>query len=1104
MKKKSSTLHSQAEARLSERKKKGSAQPATESDIIRLNHELEVHQIELEIQNEELMRERTKTEALLSQYTDLYDFGPMGYFTLARDSSIQRVNLAGANLLGAERKKLVNKRLGAFVSPESLKVFNTFLENVFESQHQASCDVSLHEIETDQSLWMHIEGTITHEGQMCELAAIDITDRKNAEDALESEKNFVEKMIETMQTIVLILDTQGHIVRFNAYMEQISGYALTEVQGKDWFDTFLPECDRKQIRSIFMKAIKDNQTKGNVNSMITKDGRLLKIEWHDKTLKDKQGNITGLISIGQDVTERTQTETELQESEKKFRSITEYSADAIFITDQAGDYVYVNQAASNLLGYAPEKLMTMNIADLSSPDEVKQNIENFKKLQIDNHLFSEFSLKKADGTFVPVDLNAVLLPNGLIYGSCRDISERKQAGEAMKRAMRRQLLSLDILKILNRPNDLKNLIYDIMTLIKETLNFDAVAIRLREGHDFPYFSVDGFSNDFLAAENTLCTRDIAGEIIRDSDGNPVLECMCGNILCGRTDPALPFFTPGGSFWTNSTTDLLSSTTENDRQARTRNRCNSEDYESVALIPLQIDNEILGLLQLNDHKRDRFSLDRVQFLEGIGLSIGIALKRNLLDEQIRMSEASLHKAQQVAHMGSWIWNIPSNQMEWSDEMFRIYGIEKKLFQGEIGNVMALGIHPDDRTAVSEANLSVIKDLKPIALEYRIVLPDGKIRVVWSESGEPVLDKSGNPVLLTGILHDITKHRQTEETLNRERSLLNTLMNHIPDHIYFKDTNSRFIMVNKAQAERCKLNDTADAIGRTDFDFFTEEHARKAFEQEQEIIRTGQPIIGIEEKETWPELPDTWVSTTKMPLVDGNGNIMGTFGISRDITERIQAGKEIKKNLREKEILLRELYHRTKNNMQVICSLLRLHASKLEDRKVLQIFRDIEAQIYSMALVHQKLITAKDLSHLNMKDYLSSLIVHIRQSYSEYMKDIVFHTEMEDVTILMDTAIPLGITFNELINNVLRHAFPDHKKGDITIYLYLGPEKEMVLEVSDNGIGLPDGYDAKKDSHSGLETVIDLIEWQLGGQIEFKNRKGVHCKIVLKEELYKPRV
>jgi PAS domain S-box-containing protein len=206
-----------------------------------------------------------------------------------------------------------------------------------------------------------------------------------------------------------------------------------------------------------------------------------------------------------------------------------------------------------------------------------------------------------------------------------DITERIQA-EARER------LAREVLELLNRPEGALDTVRDILLLVKKSTGFDAVAIRLREGDDFPYYLSSGFPGAFVQTERFLCARDEAGQIVRDSQGSPVLECMCGNVLCGRTDAALPFFTAHGSFWTNSTTKLLASTTEKERQSRTRNRCHGEGYESVALIPLRSESETLGLLQLNDHRPNRFTPEMIRSLEGLGASIGIALLRKHAEEE----------------------------------------------------------------------------------------------------------------------------------------------------------------------------------------------------------------------------------------------------------------------------------------------------------------------------------------------------------------------------------------------------------------------------------------------------------------------------------------
>ncbi len=157
--------------------------------------------------------------------------------------------------------------------------------------------------------------------------------------------------------------------------------------------------------------------------------------------------------------------------------------------------------------------------------------------------------------------------------------------------------------------------------------------------------------------------------------------------------------------------------------------------------------------------------------------------------------------------------------------------------------------------------------------------------------PLYDSQGVVEGLLCIGRDVTFFKQTENALTQERHLLHTLMDTIPDNIYFKDREGRFIRVNNSMAQWFGLNDPMEAVGKNDFDFFSTEHAQQAFEDEQEILRTGVPLVGKEEKETWPDGSITWVSTTKEPLRDENGQVIGTFGISRDITALKNATLEI---------------------------------------------------------------------------------------------------------------------------------------------------------------------------------------------------------------------
>jgi transcriptional regulator with GAF, ATPase, and Fis domain len=179
---------------------------------------------------------------------------------------------------------------------------------------------------------------------------------------------------------------------------------------------------------------------------------------------------------------------------------------------------------------------------------------------------------------------------------------------------------------------LKELLGEISTLS----DCQSIGIRLHNNGDYPYYVHKGFPDFFITKENSVCTKDDEDNLILDKDSNPLLECMCGNVLKGQFDPTLPHFTGKGSFWTNSTTQLLKTTSEKELQGRTRNMCNYSGYESVALIPLRTGNMTLGLLQMNDPRENMFTLQAIENYEGIADRIG-SVVFNALEIQKKMNE-----------------------------------------------------------------------------------------------------------------------------------------------------------------------------------------------------------------------------------------------------------------------------------------------------------------------------------------------------------------------------------------------------------------------------------------------------------------------------------
>jgi len=302
-------LRRQAEERLKAREQTPrSAFPVPRSDE-RLVHELEVHQIELEMQNEELVQSRAQVEAALRQYTDLYDFAPVGYFALARDGAIHQVNLTGANLLGVERDKLIGRRFGIFLSPQSRTDLSTLLEKVFGSQQKETCEVALQKDGT-VPLWVHIEATASEDGQGCRAAVVDVSELKRTEQALRiSEEKFMKTFQSSPDVILLTTVPDGKIVDVNISAVHITGYSVEELLGRTtgelglWVDP--------NARDEYMVRIhRDGRVANFETNFRTKSGAVINGLISGEIIQLQTGPC--FLSVVRDITERVRADDKLQ------------------------------------------------------------------------------------------------------------------------------------------------------------------------------------------------------------------------------------------------------------------------------------------------------------------------------------------------------------------------------------------------------------------------------------------------------------------------------------------------------------------------------------------------------------------------------------------------------------------------------------------------------------------------------------------------------------------------------------------------------------------------------------------------------------------------
>jgi len=214
--------------------------------------------------------------------------------------------------------------------------------------------------------------------------------------------------------------------------------------------------------------------------------------------------------------------------------------------------------------------------------------------------------------------------------------------------------------------------------------------------------------------------------------------------------------------------------------------------------------------------------------------------------------------------------------------------------------------------------------------------------------------------------------------------------------------------------------------------------------------------------------------------------------------------LQKLLREKEILVQELYPRARNNMQVIASLLQLYSDRCKDPEGRAVLKEIEAKIHVMALAHQKLYESENPSYVNLDEYLKDLTLVAPETALDTSLKATISYNGESALVLVDTAIPLGLAVHELLTNALRHAFPNGKPRKIDVRLRKGVQGEISVDIADNGVGLPQDFSIEKHGKLGLLLASSLIENQLGGKLTYTSKRGTTWHIKIEKELYSPRV
>jgi two-component sensor histidine kinase len=285
-----------------------------------------------------------------------------------------------------------------------------------------------------------------------------------------------------------------------------------------------------------------------------------------------------------------------------------------------------------------------------------------------------------------------------------------------------------------------------------------------------------------------------------------------------------------------------------------------------------------------------------------------------------------------------------------------------------------------------------------------------------------------------------------------------------------------------------------------EFRTAQFRETIWNQTEEIIVNGVSIGAIE-----VHYLEKRPCSHEGPFLREERRLLATIATQvAQITERKHMEQRLKASVIEKEVLLKEIHHRVKNNLQIISGLLTMQSRMVDNEPVKDIFLDCHNRIRSMALVHEVLYSSENLSEINLHEYLSKLINELMRSYRKDGQALRVKTDIADISIKIETAIPCGLIISELVSNALKYAFPKIQNGELYIAAVSLSDNEIALVVRDNGVGVPEDFDLAKSASLGLRLVTDLTEHQLKGKIILKRDHGTEFQITFKEPHYKKRI
>jgi PAS domain S-box-containing protein len=929
--------------------------------------------------------------------------------------------------------------------------------------------------------------------------SIDLAIYKNKmEKRLKENEEKYRSIFENSMDAILLTKPNGDILEVNPATEKLFGYTSKEIYdlGRSGLinDGRLPE------------LLKERELKGKVKgelNFIRKDGSEFIAEISSAIFKDRNGNEKTIIAI-KDITQSLKDKKALKDHEEKLRLkldkilspeyvIEDYEFENILKTQEIqsmmDDFHKITKMGIAIVDLKGNIIISTSWQDIctkfhrSNKNSCKNCIESDLKLT-QNLDSGEIRLYKCKNNMwdiaTPLTIGEKNIGNlymGQFFFDDEKLDEKLFESQAEKFGFDKE----EYMAAFNRVPKLNR------AFVKNAINFYSKFAKMISNLSYSNIKLAKLLSDYKKAKNDLLENEEfmdnifenipimifikSAEKLEFERVNTVAEIIMGHPreeLIGKTDY---------DFFKKDDADFF---IKKDMEALQKKKLVDIPSETI-------ETENGGQRILHTKKIPILNKDgSPQYLLGISEDI---TSRKKAEEALQESERNYRELVDNSMVGIFKTNLKGEILFANDSMAKIFHYDS-VDDLKKYNIIKIYKNYEDR-------LQLIQKLKKtgIVKNYEIESIGKKGEVV-----NVLLSATLKDGMLSGMFMDITDRKMSELNLKeseiRYRTLYSSMNEGLALHriIYNEDNKPidyQIIDVNPSYEKILGIKKET-ILGKKASEIYETETA-PYLEIYSKVAQTGKP----KQFETFFEPMDKYFNISIF------SPSKGTFAtVFEDISARKTAEKDIKTSLKEKEILLKEIHHRVKNNMQIISSLLNLQTRYLKDDVAINVLKESQNRIKSMAIIHQKLYESNNLTHIKFNAYIKNLVNDLFYSYNIHQDQVKQTLDVEDVKLNMETAIPSGLIISELVSNSLKHAFPDGKKGEIKVSLKKYDDKYELI-ISDNGIGLPESIDFKNINSLGLQLVNNLV-LQIDGEITLDKSQGTKFKIIFYELKYKERM